>query len=129
MSGDHPPPKFLPGEHVLEGYGNGGFSFAGMSHRGSILALPSGLRAWAARLPAEIDAASLAPVFAEPPGAIEHLLVGTGVELRPLPRELREKLRAAGITGEPMASAAAARTYAILIGERRRVAAAILAVD
>ena len=126
MSDDQP--KFLPGEHALEGYGAGGFSFAGMSHRGSILALPSGIRAWAARTPADIDAASLAAVFAEPKGAIEHLIVGTGTELRPLPRALRERLRAVGIVAEPMASAAGARTYAILIGERRPVAAALLAV-
>jgi uncharacterized protein len=122
-------PKFLPGEHELEGYGGGGFTFAGMSHRGSILALPSGIRAWEAKTHTDIDAASLAPVFAEPAGSIEHLLVGTGLTLQMLPRELRAKLRAAGIVAEPMASAAAARTYAILIGERRRVAAALLAVD
>ena len=121
-------PGFLPGAHDLEGYGGGGFTFAGMSHRGSILALPSGIRAWDAKVPADIDAASLAPVFAEPAGAIEHLLVGTGLQLLPLPRALRLQLRAAGIVAEPMATAAAARTYAILVGERRRVAAALLAV-
>ncbi len=119
---------FLPGVHAIEGYGNGGFRFAGMSHRGSILALPSGIHAWSAVVPADIDAASLAPLFAEPTGAVEHLLVGTGQDLVPLSAGLRERLRAAGIRGEPMATGAAARTYPILLGERRRVAAALLAV-
>ena len=45
---------FLPGAHAIEGYGAGGFRFGGMSHRGSILALPSGVYAWAAAIPAEI---------------------------------------------------------------------------
>ena len=31
-----------PGRHLIDAYGNGGFRFADMSHRGSILALPSG---------------------------------------------------------------------------------------
>jgi uncharacterized protein len=119
---------FLPGAHAIEGYGNGGFRFAGMSHRGSILALPSGIYAWNAVVPADIDIESLAPLFAEPPGTVEHVLVGTGLELVPLSPHLRERLRGAGIRAEPMATGAAARTYPILLGERRRVAAALLAV-
>lgn len=119
---------FLPGRHVIEGYGNGGFSFAGMSHRGSILALPSGISAWDAVNVEDISIASLAPVFAEAAGAIEHLLIGTGPHLLPLAAALRERLREAGIHGEPMATGAAARTYSILLAEDRRVAAALLAV-
>jgi uncharacterized protein len=119
---------FLPGRHAIEGYGNGGFRFAGMSHRGSILALPSGIYAWSAVVAEDIDIASLAPLFAEPPGAVEHLLVGSGQGLVPLSPTLLQRLRSAGIRGEPMATGAAARTYPILLGERRRVAAALLAV-
>ncbi|MGO9132925.1 MAG: Mth938-like domain-containing protein [Methylovirgula sp.] len=119
---------FLPGRHVIEGYGAGGFRFAGMSHRGSILALPSGIKAWEAVDPADISLVSLAPVLSEPQGAIEHLLVGTGISMMPLERGLLARLREAGITVEPMATGAAARTYSILLGEDRRVAAALLAV-
>jgi uncharacterized protein len=119
---------FLPGRHVIEGYGAGGFRFAGMSHRGSILALPSGIKAWEAVDPADITLASLGPVLAEPQGAIEHLLVGTGVSMLPLERALLARLREAGITVEPMTTGAAARTYSILLAEDRRVAAALLAV-
>lgn len=36
-----------------------------MSHRGSLLCLPTGIWAWPVSLAAEIDEASLAPVFAE----------------------------------------------------------------
>jgi uncharacterized protein len=119
---------FLPGKHPIESYGAGGFRFGGMSHRGSILALPSGIRAWDAAVFQDITVESLAPVFAETPGLVEHLLIGTGTELRPVGNDLRERLRAAGIRIEPMATAAAARTYSVLLAEDRRVAAALIAV-
>ncbi|MGB6175926.1 MAG: MTH938/NDUFAF3 family protein [Methylocella sp.] len=119
---------FLPGAHPIEGYGAGGFRFASMSHRGSILALPSGIVAWAAATPADIGVASLEAVFPELPGSIEHLLIGTGLDLVPLEGPLRKRLAEAGIGAEPMPTGAAARTYSILLGERRRVAAALLAV-
>ena len=45
----------------------------------------------------------------------------------PLAPALRKALRARGIAGEPMATGAAARTYNILLGEKRRVAAALIA--
>ncbi len=118
---------FVPGQWPIDGYGAGGFRFADMSHRGSILALPSGIRIWTATSPAEITIESLAPVFAEEKGLIEHLLIGSGDFMRPLSSAVREALKAAGIRAEPMATGAAARTYNILLGERRRVAAALLA--
>ena len=121
------PEGFVPGAHPIDAYGAGGFSFAGMSHRGSILALPSGIRAWELRDASQIDAHSLAPLFDEPAGAVEHLLIGTGSNFVPLAPALRKALRARGIAGEPMATGAAARTYNILLGERRRVAAALIA--
>ena len=122
------PSGFLPGRHAIDAYGEGGFKFGDMSHRGSILALPSGVYAWDATTAAAIDAHSLARLFDEEPGSVEHILIGTGLELAPLNPVLREKLRDAGIVAEPMATGAAARTYNILLGERRRVAAALIAV-
>lgn len=118
---------FLPGAHAIEGYGAGGFRFGGMSHRGAILALPSGIYAWSAIGPEDITIETLGPVFNEKPGLIEHLLIGTGKEMVPISAALRQRLRAAGIRAEPMQTGAAARTYSILLGEKRRVAAALLA--
>jgi uncharacterized protein len=119
---------FLPGKHAIDGYGQGGFRFAGMSHKGSILALPSGITAWSAMTSAEIDLTSLAAVFAEPKGTIEYLLIGTGESLMPLASVLRRSLREVGIIAEPMTTGAAANTYSILLREDRLVAAALLAV-
>ncbi len=118
---------FLPGVWPIEAYGAGGFRFGDMSHRGSILALPSGVRAWAATTPGEIDATALEELFAEPAGSVELLIVGTGRNLVPLGAAVRDQLRAAGIRVDFMATGSAVSTYNILLGERRRVAGAFIA--
>ena len=119
---------FVPGRHLIDAYGAGGFRFAEMSHRGSILALPSGVRAWPLTSAAELNEDAFGPVFAEA-AAIELLLVGTGLDVVPLGEELRWRFRDAGIRLDVMQTGAAARTYNILAGENRRVAAALIAVE
>lgn len=118
---------FFPGEAFIDGYGAGGFRFADMSHRGSILATPSGVRAWAVSDISQLDVASLQPVFDEPTGAIELLLIGTGPTLKPLPPAVRQALRDRSLRFDPMATGHAVSTYNILLGERRKVAAALIA--
>jgi uncharacterized protein len=119
---------FVPGRHPIESYGNGGFRFAGMSHRGGILALPSGILAWAPRSPADLTPALFEPVLREA-GDIRTLLIGTGREIVFLPEPLIWHLRDARIGIDVMQTGAAARTYNIMVGENRPVAAALLAVD
>jgi uncharacterized protein len=118
---------FVPGRHQIDAYGNGGFRFADMSHRGSILALPSGVAAWEISAPGELTEAAFAPVFAEA-GDIELLLLGTGPNVAPLPESLRWRFRDLRIGLDVMQTGAAARTFNILLGENRRVAAALIAV-
>ena len=118
---------YVPGRHIIDAYGNGGFRFAEMSHRGSILMLPSGVRAWAPDDARAIDRAALRPVVAEAAG-IELLLVGTGLDIAPFPDGLRRWLKEAGIGLDVMQTGAAARTYNILVAENRKVAAALVAV-
>ena len=117
-----------PGRAPIAAYGNGGFRFAGMSHRGDLLCLPSGIYGWEAPPASAIDEASLERVIAEAE-AIEFLLVGTGPDLVPLRAELRARLREAGIVADPMATGAAVRTFNVLLAEERAVAAALIAVD
>ncbi len=118
---------FVPGRHIIDTYGNGGFRFAGMSHRGSILLLPSGVRAWPVTAPQQIDRNALRPVQAEAAG-IELLLVGTGLDIAAIDPALRGWLRQAGVGLDVMQTGAAARTYNILVAENRKVAAALIAV-
>lgn len=117
----------FPGRAPIEAYGGGGFRFADMSHRGSILCLPSGIHGWDVTDFDDINADSLAKVLAEA-GDIEVLLVGCGDDLRPLPIEVRKLLSDAGIKSDPMSTGAAVRTYNVLVAEERRVAAALVAV-
>lgn len=118
---------FVPGRHQLDAFGAGGFRFAEMSHRGSILATPGGVRIWPVTQFSQITLESLQPVLDEAE-AIDFLLIGTGNDIAFVPAGLRERFREAGITIEGMATGAAARTYNVLVGEDRRVAAALIAV-
>lgn len=117
----------FPGTATIDGYGAGGFSFAGMSHRGSILALPSGIYAWTAD-PLALSPDDFAMVLAERE-AIDLLLIGMGRDMARPPRPVREALERAGLRFDPMATGHAVATYNLLLGERRRVAAALIAVD
>ncbi|PTM42688.1 MTH938/NDUFAF3 family protein [Bosea sp. 124] len=119
---------FVPGRHQLDAFGAGGFRFAGMSHRGSVLATPAGIRIWPVARFSEITAEMLQPVLDEA-GAIDFLLIGTGADIAFIPHGWRDLLREHGITVEGMATGAAARTYNVLVAEDRRVAAALIAVD
>jgi uncharacterized protein len=121
-------PARFPGRAPIDAYGNGGFRFADMSHRGSILALPSGIEAWPVQSAAEITPEALSRLLAEA-ADIEVLLVGTGSAMVPLLKESRAALGAAGLEPELMSTGAAVRTYNVLLSEERAVAAALLAVD
>ncbi|WP_342722098.1 MTH938/NDUFAF3 family protein [Bradyrhizobium sp. B097] len=117
----------LPRSAPIEAYGKGGFAFADMSHRGSLLCLPDGIWAWPVTRPQEIDEYALQKVFAAA-NAIDTLIVGTGTEVWVPPKVLREALRAVRVVLDPMQTGPAIRTYNIMLGERRRVAAALIAV-
>ena len=118
----------FPGRAPIDAYGNGGFRFAGMSHRGSILCLPSGVHGWEPRDPLSLEFGDLEKLLADS-GDIEIVLFGMGTDLRPLPKALREALRARRISADPMSTGAAVRTFNVLLAEDRAVAAALIAVD
>ena len=117
----------LPRSAPIDAYGKGGFAFAGMSHRGSLLCLPEAIWAWPVTKPGEIDRYSLERVFAAA-NRIDTLIVGTGTEVWLPPADLRAALRTVHIVLDTMQTGPAIRTYNIMIGERRRVAAALIAV-
>ncbi|WP_137131874.1 Mth938-like domain-containing protein [Rhizobium sp. FY34] len=117
----------FPGRAVIDSYGNGGFRFADMSHRGSLICLPSGIYGWDLSEGDALTVDAFARILAEA-GDVEFLLVGTGKDIRPLPAPLKAALRAKGISSDPMGTGAAVRTYNIMLGEQRPVAAAFIAV-
>lgn len=117
-----------PYETPITAYGNGGFRFAEMSHRGSILCLPSGVYAWGPRAAADLTPESFARVFAELAAGCT-LLLGTGATQVFPDAELTRAFAQARIGLEPMSTGAAARTYNVLLAEKRIIAAALIAVD
>ena len=117
----------LPRSAPIDAYGKGGFAFAGMSHRGSLLCLPDAIWAWEVIRPEQIDKYALQRVFAAA-NSIDTLIVGTGTDVWLAPSGLRSALRALHVTLDTMQTGPAIRTYNIMVGERRRVAAALVAV-
>jgi uncharacterized protein len=118
----------LPRRVPIDGYGKGGFRFGGMSHRGSLLCLPSGIWAWPAARAGDIDEAALAPVFAEA-GEIGLFLLGAGHAAWIMPEPLQDRFRALQVNVEVARTGTAVSTYNILLGEGRRVAAGLIAVE
>ena len=127
LTTSRPDAPHLPRSAPIEAYGNGGFAFAEMSHRGSLLCLPDAIWAWPVDRPEQIDEVSLQQVFAAANG-IATLIVGTGTAVWLPPSHLREALRAVGVVLDAMQTGPAIHTYNVMIGERRRVAAALIAV-
>ncbi len=119
--------RHYPEAVPIDAYGDGGFRFAGMSHRGSILVLPSGVHGWDPATAAEVSEDALAAVLAEA-ADIDTLLLGTGRDLVPLAPALRTALREAGVGVDVMSTGSAIRIFNIMLGERRKVAAALIAV-
>ena len=116
---------FFPGRAPIDSYGAGGFRFAGMGHVGSILLLPDGIRAW--NVTSAWTLADFEPVFAAK-AQIDFLLFGTGVAQIFPDRALIDAFADRGLGLEAMSTASAARTYNVLLGEDRRVGAALIAV-
>jgi uncharacterized protein len=118
-----------PGLAPFDAYGKGGFRFAGMSHQGSLMALPSGVWAWDVAAPDALSLASFVRVFAEPRGGdFQFLLLGTGATQVIVSPDITRAFLEAGIGLDVMSTGAACRTYNVLLAEGRPVGAAIIAV-
>lgn len=120
--------RHLPNAAPIEAYGGGGFRFAGMSHRGSLLCLPDGVWAWPVTAVASLDPRSLEPVWARA-DRLDVVLIGGGKDPWVLPQWLHQRFRDLHLSVDAMTTGAAVRTYNILLAEGRRVAAALIAVD
>ena len=111
--------------NVIDSYGNGYVSIKGQQYEGSIVVTPSHVE----QLPAlsshtQVDYSSLSFVLQWEP---EVLLLGTGDKLIFPDMRIIKAFHDQGIGCEAMDSAAACRTYNVLVSEGRSVAAIILA--
>jgi uncharacterized protein len=118
----------LPQRAIIDSYGDGGFRFAGMSHRGSLLAVPSGMHGWAPTSLQSLSPRDFEQVLAERAN-IDVLLIGTGQDMARPTAAVRAALAGQDMQVDVMSTGAAIRTYNIMFAENRRVAAALIAVD
>ncbi len=118
----------LPRPAPIEAYGNGGFRFAGMSHRGSLLCFPDGIWAWPVNSVTELTTAKFEAALARA-GELDFFLIGAGRDPFVLPERLRARFHEASLSVDAMTTGAAVRTWNILLAENRRIGAGLIAVD
>lgn len=125
---DEIPKGHYPYQAPIDAYGNGGFRFAGMSHKGSLLCSPAGMDAWRIEAAHDITLDSLAPLL-DIADRIDVLLIGTGADIAGLDPAIRTAFRERQVIVEAVPTRSAVSTYNILLAEQRAVAAALLAVE
>ncbi len=115
------------GQQLINSYGDGGFRVSGVRYEGSVLVLPEKTENWSLT---DIGALSLdsLDILIENSDEIDILLIGCGGGMVFIEEDIRNSLREKGIVIDAMSTGAAVRTYNVLLLERRRVAAAMIAV-
>ncbi len=117
----------LPRPALIDAYGDGGFRFGGMSHRGSLLCFPDGIWAWPVNSIAELSASALEAAF-DRAESLDFFLIGAGRDPWVLPEVLQSRFRELSLSVDSMPTGAAVRTYNILLAENRRVGAGLIAI-
>ena len=111
--------------NLITAYGNGEICLRERTLRGSVIVTPTDvIENWGVPSIEALDENALQPVLALAPDLI---VLGTGERLRFPPHGLRSQVTARGVGLEVMDTAAACRTYNVLVLEGRKVAAALIA--
>lgn len=110
----------------IDAFGDGGFRIAGVRKDGATLIVDGAARAWS-RTGDTLELADL-QVFLNASTRPDMLILGVGERLVHPPASIRQAFRDAGVGLEVMDTATACRTYNLLAGEGRNVAAALLPV-
>lgn len=114
-------------QNTITGYGSGWLAVNGARHSGPIIVAPDmPVTAWPV---GEFDALAPEDFTSLAESAPEIVLIGTGEKQRFVNPRLTRELAEARIGVESMDTRAACRTYNILIGEGRRVIAALLPIS
>lgn len=121
-------PRVPPGGQLIGGYGDGGFTIAGVRQQGSVLVLTDRTLAWPVSHVDLIDDSLLTELSTALENA-EILIIGCGHVFQPMPSGVAQKIKVRQIGLEWMDTGAACRTFNVLLTEGRRVAAALIAVD
>ena len=111
---------------IIHGYGNGGFRISGNQFSGSVFVTSRHTSLWSPPTPEQLTASAIIDLAPEEVSPL--LLLGVGAApLGPL-QTLADDLKQRGVAMELMSTAAACRTWNVLISEGRNAAAALYAV-
>lgn len=110
----------------IQSWDQGRIRIQGQEYRQSILLGPDGLKPWPITSFTDINAEALASLLYP---EIELVLLGTGQRQQFLPVPLQAPFIQRGLGVEVMTSAAACRTWNVLLAEGRRLAAGIILGD
>jgi uncharacterized protein len=127
MSLDISPVDF-EGRNIIQSYGNGKFQISDKKYDHSVLVFPDQIIPWSPIDPNNLIVDDFKKVLTVGP-IVELLLLGCGKTTWFLPLPLRDELKEMGLVLEPMDTGAACRTFNVLLGENRRIAAALMLVD
>ena len=127
MSLDLSPVDF-EGRNIIQSYGNGKFQISDKEYDHSVLVFPDQIIPWSPIDTNNLIIDDFKKVLAVGP-IVELLLLGCGKTTWFLPLPLRDELKEMGLVLEPMDTGAACRTFNVLLGEDRRIAAALMLVD
>ncbi len=126
MAVDITPPLSADAQNI-ESYGPNRFKISGHTYEGPVLVFPHKVVPWNIGSITELTLDSFQAVFDVDPD-VEVLLLGCGDKMMLIPSKLRQQLREKGTPPDFMETGAACRTYNILLGEGRLVAAALIAL-
>jgi uncharacterized protein len=112
---------------AVQGFTARGFSVDGRDYP-AVLLTPERAEFWSPPALAELTLEDLEPIL-PPERPPEFLILGTGARMAFPPRALVRALDERGIGLEAMESRAAARTWGMLRGEGRWIAAALMGLD
>src|SRR5689334_2644427 len=96
----------LPRPAPIDAYGDGGFRFGGMSHRGSLLCFPDGVWAWPVDSVADLSLASLSAAL-DRAESLDFFLIGAGRDPWVLPEALHNRFRELSLSVDSMPTGAA----------------------
>jgi uncharacterized protein len=117
--------KFLPQVLPITSFGDGGFRFGSHSHLGSLLVLPSGMRAWS--IGEIIQTNDFSELLLENE-RFDMVILGTGLEMIRPRHELQDFFTAQNLNVDYMSTSSAVHNYNVLLAEGRRVSACLVAV-
>ncbi|MCE7997929.1 MAG: hypothetical protein HEP70_03615 [Rhodobiaceae bacterium] len=113
----------------IDAYGDRGFRLDKKRVEGSMYLLPdAGMFPWGVATIGDVTSSDFDEIAAAAE-SFDLLLIGTGATLEFPTADVRAYLANIPLHFEVMDTGAACRTYNVLLGEQRRVAAALIAVD